>query len=371
MKVQRYDKSFITDSNMQVTKEGYLTVKAPVTRPGVFPYQRADGNIQLEAKLPENLFSGETIQSLNAKPVTDNHPREPVTAGNYQKYSIGMTHTDSAVSDNMLFVSFTITDSATIEKVKNGKRELSLGFESEVVEEKGTYAGERYDAVQKSVLVNHLAIVDEGRVGPEIAIRGDSAAFMIDAKNTKEEGGNMNMATLKIDSKEYEVDSVVKSRFDALEAKLDAANAKATKADALEGERDGLKTKLDKAESDLAEANKKAMTEEEIENAVTERAALLDSAKVMLGDSFDFKGKTAREIKEAAIKTSNDSFDSKDKSDEYVNAFYDAMTVTADSKGYTADANFNKGKPTAKELEEIEKKKAARQNFTKKGVNEK
>ncbi|EAD8780259.1 DUF2213 domain-containing protein [Listeria monocytogenes] len=370
MKVQRYDKSFITDSNMQVTKEGYLTVKAPVTRPGVFPYQRADGGIQLEAKLPENLFSGETIQSLNAKPVTDNHPREPVTAGNYQKYSIGMTHTDSAVSDNMLFVSFTITDSATIEKVKNGKRELSLGFESEVVEEKGTYAGERYDAVQKSVLVNHLAIVDEGRVGPEIAIRGDSAAFMIDTKNTEKQGGN-KMPVLKIDNKEYEVDSVVKSRFDALEAKLDAANAKAAKADTLEGERDGLKTKLDKAESDLAEANKKAMTEEEIENAVTERAALLDSAKVMLGDSFDFKGKTTREIKEAAIKSSNDSFDSKDKSDEYVNAFYDAMTVTADAKGYTADANFNKGKPTAKELEEIEKKKAARQNFTKKGVNEK
>ncbi|EKM0740880.1 DUF2213 domain-containing protein [Listeria monocytogenes] len=370
MRVQRYDKSFIADSNMQVTKEGYLTVKAPVTRPGVFPYQRADGGIQLEAKLPENLFSGETIQSLNAKPVTDNHPREPVTAGNYQKYSIGMTHTDSAVSDNMLFVSFTITDSATIEKVKNGKRELSLGFESEVVEEKGTYAGERYDAVQKSVLVNHLAIVDEGRVGPEIAIRGDSAAFMIDTKNTEKQGGN-KMPVLKIDNKEYEVDSVVKSRFDALEAKLDAANAKAAKADTLEGERDGLKTKLDKAESDLAEANKKAMTEEEIENAVTERAALLDSAKVMLGDSFDFKGKTAREIKEAAIKSSNDSFDSKDKSDEYVNAFYDAMTVTADAKGYTADANFNKGKPTAKELEEIEKKKAARQNFTKKGVNEK
>ncbi|EAA0329194.1 DUF2213 domain-containing protein [Listeria monocytogenes] len=371
MRVQRYDKSFIADSNMQVTKEGYLTVKAPVTRPGVFPYQRADGGIQLEAKLPENLFSGETIQSLNAKPVTNDHPAEPVNASNHQKYAKGTTHTDACVSDNKLFVSFTITDSKTIQAVQDGKRELSLGFESEVVKESGTYAGERYDAVQKSVLINHLAIVDEGRVGPEIAIRGDSAAFMIDAKNTKEEeGGNMNMTTLKIDSKEYEVDSVVKSRFDALEAKLDAANAKVAQVDTLEGERDGLKTKLDKAESDLAEANKKAMTEEEIENAVTERAALLDSAKVMLGDSFDFKGKTAREIKEAAIKTSNDSFDSKDKSDEYVNAFYDAMTVTADAKGYTADANFSKGKPTAKELEEIEKKKAARQNFTKKGVNE-
>lgn len=368
MKVQRFDKSIITDSNMQVTKEGYLTVKAPVTRPGVFPYQRADGSIQLEAKLPENLFASETIQSLNAKPVTNDHPSEPVNASNHQKYAKGTTHTDACVSDNKLFVSFTITDSKTIQAVRDGKRELSLGFESEVVKESGTYAGERYDAVQKSVLVNHLAIVDEGRVGPEIAIRGDSAAFMIDSKNTKKQGGN-KMPVLKIDSKEYEVDSVVKSRFDALEAKLDAANAKAAKVDALEGERDGLKTKLDKAESDLEEANKNTMTEEDIENAVTERAALLDSAKVMLGDSFDFKGKTAREIKEAAIKTSNDSFDSKDKSDEYVNAFYDAMTVTADARGYTADANFGKGKPDPKELEEIEKKKAARQNFGKKGDN--
>ncbi|WP_436969915.1 DUF2213 domain-containing protein [Listeria fleischmannii] len=56
MKVQRYDQSFIEDSSIQETKEGYLTVRAPVTKPGVFPYMRGDGSMHMEAKLPENLF---------------------------------------------------------------------------------------------------------------------------------------------------------------------------------------------------------------------------------------------------------------------------------------------------------------------------
>ncbi|WP_239256678.1 DUF2213 domain-containing protein [Listeria ilorinensis] len=362
MKVQRFDKSLINDSNIQETQEGYLTVKAPVTRPGVFPYMRADGSVHMEAKLPEYLFAGDTIASLNAKPVTDDHPTEPVTAANYQQYAKGMTHTDAAVYDNKLFVSFTITDSATIQKIKDGKRELSLGFESEIIEEQGTYNGERYDAVQKAVIVNHLAIVEEGRVGPEIAIRGDSAAFMVDSKN---EGGT-KMPVLKFDGKDFEVDSVVKANFDSLQSKLDAANAKAEKVDALEGERDGLKTQLEKTEADLKEAKEKAVSDEDIAEAVQERAELQDSAKAFLGDSYDFKGKSAREIKVAAITKADEAFKEDGKSDDYINAFYDAMSSNAKKQGFTNDANFSKGKPSPEKEEEIEKKKAERLNLNKK-----
>lgn len=367
MKVQRYDQSFIEDSSIQETKEGYLTVRAPVTKPGVFPYMRGDGSMHMEAKLPENLFSADTIQSLNAKPVTDDHPKVPVNASNYKELSVGTTHTDAAVSDNKLFVSFTITDSKTIQKVKSGKRELSLGFESELVEEEGTYGGERYDAVQKSVIINHLAIVDEGRVGPDISIRGDSMAYMIDSKTNKYEGGSKNMATIKVDSKEYEVDSAVKSHMTALEAKVEAANAKAEKVDSLEGERDGLKAKVTQLEEELEEAKENTVSEEEIDKAVEERAELVDSAKTFLGDSYDFKGKTSREIKEEVVKTSIDSFDAKDKSDDYVNGFFESLAKTADTKGFTRDANFGRSKPSNENEEELEKKKAARRNIGKKG----
>ncbi|EAE0558696.1 DUF2213 domain-containing protein [Listeria monocytogenes] len=376
MKVQRYDKSLITDQDITETKEGYLTVRAPVTKPGVFPYMRADGEMTMEAKLPSELFADSTIQSVNAKPVTDDHPNEPVTSENFQQYSKGMTHTDSAVKDNMLFVSFTITDSATIDKVKKGKRELSLGFEADVKPEIGTYEGMQYDSVQTNMLINHLAIVDKGRVGPDASIRGDSIAFMVDSVDVEpnKQGGSKNMTKLKIDSKEYEVDSAVKSRMDALEAQLEAANIKAGNVDKLEGERDALQTQLDDKTQELSDEKEKAITADKLDAAVEARTDLITSAKVFLGDSFEFKGKTDTQIKLDAISSIKEDFKAEGKSDDYINAFYDALTVQAEAKGFTADAAFNGGNVKSKEkeaTEEIEKKKAARLNLNQKGDKQK
>ncbi|MCZ8497260.1 DUF2213 domain-containing protein [Priestia megaterium] len=67
MKIQRFDKALIQD--YAETSEGYLTVTVPITRPGIFPYQRQDGTIQMEAKLPDEIFSEPTIRSACSKPV--------------------------------------------------------------------------------------------------------------------------------------------------------------------------------------------------------------------------------------------------------------------------------------------------------------
>ncbi|WP_059140734.1 DUF2213 domain-containing protein [Paenilisteria newyorkensis] len=368
MRVQRYDRSYITDSNLTETAEGYLTVRAPVTKPGVFPYMRGDGGVSMEVKLPDELFSEGVLQSMNAKPVTDDHPTELVTSANYSKYSKGMTHTDSAVSDNKLFVSFTITDSETIQKVKNGKRELSLGFSADIKDESGTYDGIKYDSVQRNMKINHLAIVDKGRVGSEAAIRGDSAAFMVDATDINKQGGNNNMAKLVLDSKEYEVDSVVKSRIDTLEAQLSAEKVKSGSIDTITGERDGYKAKLETAEAELTTLKDSALTLDKVEEIAEARVAMINTAQNFLGDSFDFKGKSEQAIKEAVIQTADSTFKADGKSADYVNAYYDAMT--ANHKGFTADAGF--GKPSdkataAKEKEEIDAKKLDRLNMRKKG----
>lgn len=90
-KLQRYDKTLIKDYGK--TPEGYLTVQVPITRPGVFPYRRADGTIQMKSKLPDEIFSDLTIRSACSKPVTDKHPNEPVTIDNYNAYAKGMSHT--------------------------------------------------------------------------------------------------------------------------------------------------------------------------------------------------------------------------------------------------------------------------------------
>ena len=71
VKVQRYDRMLITDSMLKKDSYGFLTVTAPITRPGVFPYQRGDGTVQMEAKLPDDVFNDLAIYPAQAKSVTD------------------------------------------------------------------------------------------------------------------------------------------------------------------------------------------------------------------------------------------------------------------------------------------------------------
>lgn len=369
MKLQRFDKAYIAD--FSETSEGYLTVKAPITRPGVFPYLKKDGGIEMEAKLPEELFSERTVKSANAKPVTDDHPIEAVTAANYNKYAKGLTHTDAEVRDKKLYISFTITDSATIEKVKDGKRELSIGFLADVSKENGEYEGMTYDSVQRNMEINHLAIVEKGRAGSTIAIRNDSMAYMIDSddKNKKDKGGNKKMGKLVIDSVEFEVDSAVKLKVDALEAQLDAANTKVSGHDKLTGERDALKAQLAAKEKELAESKKNSVTADALDEAVEARASLLGTAAKFLGDTFEFKGKTDRAVKEAVITSVDSSVVVTDATDEYISAYYDSYTSMLDKKGFTKSALFVDKKDEAKEQEEeLAKKKLARLTLNKKGV---
>ena len=355
MKLQRYDTSYIKD--YMETPEGYLTVNVPITRPGVFPYQRQDGTVQMEAKLPDEIFSDRTIRSARSKPVTDGHPNEPVTIDNYQTYAKGMSHTDSRVEDFKLYISLTVTDKALIEKIHEGYNEISIGFLSDVVAESGTYNGDQYEYVQRNVEINHIAIVEKGRAGPEVAIRADSDAWQVNDDNK----GGHTMPVYKIDGKDFEVDSAVKSHIEKLQAQLETAQTKAGTVDALQGRYDALETKLEKAEKDLADEKAKQVSADELDKHVEARVQLIGAAKPLLGDSFDFVGKSDREIKEAVISTTKQDFKGDGKSDDYINAFFDATVEQVQSTGfsstgansaYTGDAATNE-----KELEEMKNKR--------------
>ena len=363
MKVQRYDKAYIVD--YQKTPEGYMTVDVPITRPGVFPYMRGDGTTVMEAKLPADIFHADTIRSAKSKPVTDNHPHEPVTLANYAKYARGMSHTDARAEDDLLKVSVTITDAALIQKIESGaQREISIGFLSDVVKESGTYNGDNYDFAQRNIEINHIAIVERGRAGSSVAIRNDSDGWQID-----EIGGKDTMPTYKIDGKEYEVDSAVKSFIEALTAKVDAADVKLKNVDKLEGERDAEKARADQAEADLDEAKKNQLSEDEMMKAVEERVTLMDSARIFLGDEFDFTGKSAREIKEAVIGKVQPDFKADGRSDDYVNAFFDATAQKAKKDGFSSTGNrsmFTSPSNNYSKDEGIDKKRADRLSMKKK-----
>ena len=360
-KLQRFDRSYIKD--YQETTEGYLTFKdVPITRTGVFPYRRSDGVTSYEAKLPEEILSDSTVQSAQSKAVTDEHPSELVTTANHKQLAKGLSHTDARVDGDKLFVSFTVTDSKLIDKIKAGKREVSIGFLSDIEQRTGEYNGQRFDAVQKNIEINHIAVVDHGRAGPEIGIRNDSDAWQIE-----NEGGKGKMPVYKIDGKDYEVDSAVKSFLEAQQAKLDAAELKIKQVDTLQGRVDAQDATIKAKDAEITHLKEKQLSADELDKKVEERVTLIATVKPLLGDSFDFIGKTGRELKEAVIQSVNPEFKGDSKSDDYINAFYDATVANVQVNGFSSTGaqsalTVDSGGTQSKEINDM---KAQRLNMRK------
>lgn len=345
-----------------IDDDGFLNITAcPIAKPGVFPYRFSDGSELMEAKLPDDIFSPETVQSANSKPITNDHPSETVKPSNYKKYAVGMTHNDAQSDGRHLKVSMTVADQQTLDQIRDGKHELSIGFLANVDEKPGEYQGAHYDAAQKNIKINHIAIVDRGRAGHDVNLFGDSAEMVQDDK--KQNGGS-EMTKLMLDSGdtiELESDAAdkVQAQLKAYKQQITDAKeqAKTSKEAAEESEKKAKSAKDDKdkaeekatkakAEADAEKAKAKKAKEDaadSIQEAVKTRLSLEKKAKKVLGDSYDFESKDDKQIKIDAIKKLNDSFDEKDKDDVYINTYFDAMQDIAEHKGFdNAGGEFHK-----------------------------
>ena len=84
-------------------------------------------------------------------------------------------------ADGMLKGNIKVFSDGLKELVDNGLKELSLGYKCNYEFTPGTLKGERFDAIQTDIRGNHLASVEEGRMGPEVAVL-DSAIVTFDSR---------------------------------------------------------------------------------------------------------------------------------------------------------------------------------------------
>ncbi len=117
---------------MHTTEEGYLRGKATVTRVGVFDY-----HVRKELRHPDEVFNADSLKTLKMIPVTNDHPRELIKADNASKYQVGFTGEHYDVNSSSVIVTLTVTDKATIDQIKAGKHQVSMGYTCDVIEEKG------------------------------------------------------------------------------------------------------------------------------------------------------------------------------------------------------------------------------------------
>lgn len=181
----RYDTAPLSKKSWHQTSEGYLFVPGVLARDGVLEYRRADGSIRRELRLPETNRDPATLQSFASLPVTIEHPPELVNANNTDRYSVGQVDPEVLYEEKVPgkgFVSAVVRlfQSRGVNAARNDAKELSVGYTIELDETPGVWTDPetgqrlRYDAIQKTVRGNHLALTRKARAGPECCLRIDS-----------------------------------------------------------------------------------------------------------------------------------------------------------------------------------------------------
>lgn len=156
------------------TEEGYIKGEAIVTRTGVFKYINKDGTERYELRHPDDVFEQNSLDTLKLIPITNNHPTSCVNSDTASSVMVGMTGENVKVSEDGILSTLTVTDKKTINVVKSGRQELSLGYKLNRIKEEGNYKGQKYTHRQTDIRYNHLALVDTARAGRSARINFDS-----------------------------------------------------------------------------------------------------------------------------------------------------------------------------------------------------
>ena len=104
------------------TSQGFLRVRAYLTRTGVLEYRRSDGQVVREYRPPEEVLRYESLATLVAAPVTDLHPTEMVSPANVRAVSIGHVVDEVKAEGPMVSAAVIVQDGAAIAKVEAGAR---------------------------------------------------------------------------------------------------------------------------------------------------------------------------------------------------------------------------------------------------------
>lgn len=182
------------------TEEGYLVDRPILTSTGIFEYTNPDGSVRRELRLPEEVFKPESLKSYKGKPIIITHDAGLITKDNVHENGVGTILSEGYRSGNDVRAEIIIHD--TDEMKSAGLKELSLGYNLDLDETPGVWEGQPYDAIQRNIVVNHLALVLEARAG-------DQARLNIDSRDRKGKGVNNMSANPKTKKRARRADGVM------------------------------------------------------------------------------------------------------------------------------------------------------------------
>lgn len=307
--------------------DGAFRGVATLAKPGVYEY--SDGvNTWREWTPPETLADPSYLDSLKMLPVTLDHPAgATVTAANVRTLAVGaIGDTVTAMPDGMLAAPLAVWDASASQSARTTHQQVSLGYQAIIEQRAGvTPDGQAYDSVQVKRRGNHVALVQEGRHGPRVRVRGDGVnvsqpndcAYRVDSAQTPQPplqhrtdlgatptDKGKPMPQVKLGTQVLEIADAaaavaIQQHIDTVTAKAAAVDAEKTRADTAAGEVAGLKAQIETIKADHA----KALEAVKADAAATARARVQLEAETVEVCGADHKcdGKTDDELRKDAL----------------------------------------------------------------------
>ena len=119
-----------------------------------------------ELKRAANTFAGKPLLLDHQVLSADEHPH---------KRTVGSVGDDVRWEPPYLTAPLTVWDRRAIDGIEGGnQKQLSAAYRYRADMTPGTYQGQPYDGVMRDLIANHVALVSEGRAGPDVVV-GDAA----------------------------------------------------------------------------------------------------------------------------------------------------------------------------------------------------
>lgn len=329
-------------------EDGYLVTEAFAVRTGIQLYRgaevgAADRDVVRVYRPEDEVKAPASLGTFSHAPITLGHP-ERVTSDNWADLAKGEVSTEAKWEDGKIKLPLIIKDAAAINAVEAGTRELSAGYVCRLEFTDGlTPEGEAYDAIQRDIRVNHLAIVPKGRAGEDCRI-GDGAETWGAAPFVPDSKEDLSMSTptttVVLGDKAVTVSAADASAIEAFKA----ASAKVLQdaQDAHQAVLDGKDKELAAKDAEIDKLKGAQLSDADLDKRVAARAQLMgDAAKV--DGNIKTEGLSDAAIRKAVVSAKLGDDALKDKSDAYIEARFDALVEAADGAAPDQFADAMKG----------------------------
>lgn len=180
--VDRYE---LDAKDVRKTADGYVVATPRVARIGIQLYAgkevgKPDMPVVRVYRPEDQVMSKDSWKSFAFKPVTDDHPAVPVNAKNWKDHAVGLLGGEVARDGEFIRIPMTLMDEKVIGKYEAGKAELSVGYTCDLDFTPGiTPDGKQYDATQKDIRANHVALVKDARGGRKLRIGDEKSPLLL------------------------------------------------------------------------------------------------------------------------------------------------------------------------------------------------